>query len=230
MVQNLASGNTSSPFVTVNATWTMPTLFLPNLTDSSTSPDTAAGTMFYGSQWVGIDGYTYGGAILQAGTTSTLTVLPDGTLQNTASAWFEWFPLPESEISASDFPVSPGDQISVTVHAYNSSVGTVTMENANTGITVNRDFAAPNSDASLEGVNAEWIYEDFSSGGLVPFAGFNPVVFENCSAETQTGESVGVQGATSVSLVSGNDVLCNAKALGDDQMVVSYGASVADGF
>ena len=189
----------------------MPTLSHP--------PNTGGSGTWYGSQWVGIDGYTYGGAILQAGTTSAVTYNDDGSSYQSANAWFEWFPNPESEIS--NFAVSPGDTMYVIVTAFNSMSGQVYMKNQNTGQETVQQFGAPSSDHALQGVNAEWIYEDFSAGGLVPFASFSPVTFSGANAGTQNG-GVNLNGATLVDMISNDNTVCHAQIIDATDLQVSY--------
>lgn len=44
-------------------------------------------------------------------------------------------------------------------------------------------MSAPSSSSTLQAQSAAWIVEDYSSGGLVPFANFGTVTFTDCNAE-----------------------------------------------
>lgn len=200
-------------FTTLQATWQMPTLERP--------PGASGSGTWYGSQWVGIDGYTYGGAILQAGTTSAVTYNSDGSSYNSASSWFEWYPNPETEMQS--FGVNPGDTIFTIVTAYSSTSGNVYMKNQNSGQEISQNFNAPSNNNALEGVNAEWIYEDFSSGGLVPFAQFSDTRMSGCNAGTSNG-GVNLAGSTIVDMVANGNVVCNANIVDATDLVFKYGS------
>lgn len=81
---------------------------------------------------------------------------------------------------------------------------TAVLKNKNTGGSASRTFHSPQAGATAVGKNAEWIVEDFSEGsGLVPFADFHTVTFTGCSA-TAGGQTVGLDGATTLDIVSAN--------------------------
>ena len=195
-------------FVTVSATWTLPTLSQP--------PNSASGT-YYGSEWVGIDGYNTA-SILQAGTLSYV----EASGAQGAMAWYEWYP--QSLIYFDNFEVSPGDSVSFSVHATSSTTGIVTVENNSKGTSTSTNVNAPASDNALAGQNAEWIYEDFSSGGgLVPFAAFTPASLTSCSAVTSGGTTETLDGATILDIEQGSSVLASASVSGSSEVDVSYG-------
>jgi len=148
------------------------------------------------SAWVGIDGDTAQNAILQTGV--DFNVASSGAVS--FDAWFEWFPLASTDFTG--IPIAAGDVISLSVVSTSSSTGTATIENVSTGVTVSKALTAPDSSAHLQGVNAEWIVEDFEEGNsLVPFADFGTVVFSNAEAKTSS-ETVTLSGASPIILVS----------------------------
>ncbi|KAI0201652.1 peptidase G1 [Astrocystis sublimbata] len=79
-----------------------------------------------------------------------------------------------------DFEISGGDSIVMTVMATGRNSGVVTLDNKTTGKTVSHKFT--DEIGNLCQTNAEWIVEDFSQGNLlVPFADFGRVDFTNAS-------------------------------------------------
>ena len=78
--------------------------------------------------------------------------------------------------------------MTVTVFASSKTGGKATITNHRTGVQVSHTFAGQ---PALCEYDAEWIVEDFSSGGLVPFANFGKVAFTNAKATTLAGKTVG---------------------------------------
>ncbi|KAJ3880698.1 glutamic protease [Lentinula edodes] len=141
---------------------------------------TPSGNSGAASAWVGIDGDTASQSILQSGVDFTIS---GGRV--TYDAWFEWFPNFATDFS--NFAISSGNTITVTVQSTSSTRGTVTLTNESTGKTVTQALSAPDSAAALRGQNAEWIVEDFEEGNsLVPFANFGTVEFTGASASTSS--------------------------------------------
>ena len=91
------------------------------------------------SAWVGIDGDTAQNSILQSGV--DFTVASNGRVSY--QAWFEWFP--NFAIDFSNFPISAGQTITVTVHATSKTAGTVVLTNASTGKSITQAVSAPSS-------------------------------------------------------------------------------------
>ncbi|KAJ3808752.1 glutamic protease [Lentinula aff. lateritia] len=130
------------------------------------------------SAWVGIDGDTASQSILQAGVDFTLL---GGKV--TYESWYEWYP--NYAYDFSNFAISAGNTVTITIHATSSKTGTVTLSNKSTGKSVSQSLTAPSSSTALKGQNAEWIVEDYDeNGSLVPFANFGTVTFTNASAST----------------------------------------------
>lgn len=119
-------------------------------------PSGGRGT-YAASAWVGIDGDTYGNAILQTGCDFTASS-SGGTSYD---CWYEWFPNPLTDFPG--FTPSAGDTITATVVSSSATAGTATLRNSRTGQSVSKALTAPNSNARLAGQNAEWIVEDFES-------------------------------------------------------------------
>lgn len=161
------------------------------------------------SAWVGIDGDTCQSAILQTG----ISFYGDGSFD----AWYEW--IPDYSHSFTNFGVSVGDSIKMYVDASSTTSGVAVLENLSTGQKVQHQFSSPPS--TLCETNAEWIVEDFESGGSqVPFANFGSVTFTDASASGSRG-TITPAGGTIIDIrdqsgnvltdcgLRGNDVYCN---------------------
>lgn len=157
----------------------MPT---PTLAGNSTSYQAA-------SAWVGIDGATYTSAILQTGVEIYII---DG--KPYTDVWHEWYP--NIALYYDEFVVNPGDVLVASVNATSPKRGICIVENQTSGQSVTTTVSAPKSTATLQGVNAEWVVEDFQSeNNLVPFTGFNSIQFGGCVAEA-AGVEYGLEDAT----------------------------------
>ncbi|KAI1371865.1 peptidase A4 family-domain-containing protein [Hypoxylon crocopeplum] len=167
------------------------------------------------SAWVGIDGDTCDTAILQTGV--------DFTVQGSSVSFDACVSADLSLISLSrayDFsgiPIKAGDTITMTVTATSTSAGTAVIENVTTGKTVTHSFSGE-SDALCQ-TNAEWIVEDFSSGGsLVAFANFGTVQFTGASVNGGTG----VSGATIIDIQQSGKILTDCSTSGSSNVVCKY--------
>ncbi|KAI0704684.1 acid proteinase [Earliella scabrosa] len=161
------------------------------------------------SAWVGIDGDTCGTAILQTGIDFTVS----GT-RTSFDAWFEWFP--DFAHDFSGISISPGNTITVSVTATSRTGGTATILNRSTGQQVSHTFSGQ---PALCQENAEWIVEDFSSGGgLVPLANWGTVTFTGVSAGTASGTTTPA-GATIIDMEQNGRVLTDVSASGSSVTV-----------
>ncbi|XDG08658.1 hypothetical protein ABKA04_008273 [Annulohypoxylon sp. FPYF3050] len=175
-----------SGYKTVTGTFVVPTPKAPSGGSSSTT--------YSASAWVGIDGDTCETAILQTGV--------DFTVKGSSVSY-------DAAYDFSGIPISAGDTITVTVTASSKSAGTAVVENVTTGKSVTHSFSGE-SDALCE-TNAEWIVEDFESGGsLVSFANFGTVEFTGASVNGGTGTS----GATIIDIEQNSKVLTDCSASG----------------
>jgi hypothetical protein len=83
---------------------------------------------------------------------------------------------PDYAYDFSGITISAGDTITTTVTVTSSTGGTAVVKNVSTGKSVTHTFTSQTG--TLCQTNAEWIVEDFESGGsLVPFADFGTVTF-----------------------------------------------------
>ncbi|OTB02914.1 hypothetical protein M426DRAFT_74259 [Hypoxylon sp. CI-4A] len=191
-----------SGYKTVTGTIVVPTPKKPSGGSSSTT--------YSASAWVGIDGDTCETAILQTGV--------DFNIRGSSvsyDAWYEWYP--DYAYDFSGISISAGDTLTFTVTASSKSAGTAVIENKTTGKTVTHSFSGE-TDALCE-TNAEWIVEDFSSGGsLVSFADFGSVEFTGASVNSGTG----VSGATIIDIQQSSKVLTSCSTSGSSSVVCEY--------
>ncbi|KAI2626172.1 peptidase A4 family-domain-containing protein [Xylaria nigripes] len=147
----------------------------------------SGGSAASSAAWVGIDGDTCKTAILQTGV--DISVNADGS--PSYDAWYEWYP--DFAHDFTNFTVSSGNEVRMTVNATTTGTGIALLENLTTGGSVTHTFTKQNSPLCEQ--DAEWIVEDYAEGGgLVPFANFDAVVFTD--AETiKDGECIGPTGA-----------------------------------
>lgn len=195
--------NPPEPVNTVYGEW-----FIPNVTPIPNEP---AGGQTVGF-WVGIDGFT-NGQVLQAGTAATVNG------NNTVNwVWTEWYPLPPIQVT--NFPIKPGDYITVLVCAPQPSHGFCSMMNKTTNQVTSIGINQPNNVNSV-GASAEWIVEGISS--ILPV--FSTVVFQNCSAGTKD-HAFNTKGAV-ITEINGSVTsnLTSAAVLSDNKVMVKWLAS-----
>lgn len=141
-----------------------------------TVPKVSGSSQSAASAWVGIDGYNTQ-SILQTG----VSFYADGTFDH----WYEWLP-DYAYTYPGTFDIKVGDQIKLAVEATTKSTGVSSLENLRTGQKVSHTFK--HVLASLQEKNAEWIVEDFESGGSeIPLAQFGEVIFTNATATGSDG-------------------------------------------
>ena len=155
--------NPPEPVVSVYGEW-----FIPNITPIPNEPPGGQTVGF----WVGIDGFG-NNQVLQAGTAATVT---GQTIEHWV--WTEWWTLPA--IKVMNFPIKPGDYITVLVCANQPNHGFCSMLNKTTNQATSIGITPPAGVTSI-GATAEWIVEGISS--ILPV--FSTVVFTNCSAGTK---------------------------------------------
>ncbi len=154
----------AEPANTVYAEWMVPSM-QPDF-DNPTTPMTVG-------FWVGLDGFT-NNQVLQAGTAATVT----GS-SISYWPWFEWFP--DAPVKITNFPISPGDLVTVLVCAQTPTSGFVSMLNRTTGVTTSAGIPLAKGVSSSLGATAEWIVEGISAD----LPNFVLVGFHNCVAGTK---------------------------------------------
>jgi hypothetical protein len=192
--------NPPEPVNTVYGEW-----FVPNVTPIPNEPPGGQTVGF----WVGIDGFT-NGQVLQAGTAATVT--GNSTVN---WVWTEWFPLPAIQVS--NFPIKPGDYITVLVCAPQPNHGFCSLLNKTTNQATSIGITPPNNVTNI-GASAEWIVEGISS--ILPV--FSTVVFQNCSAGTKDHAFNAVGGIVTEITGAGGANLTSAAILSNDKVVVKW--------
>jgi len=137
--------DTGASFTTVVGTWIQPTASCP------------ANQQQDASFWVGIDGFlNSSGTVEQTGTDSDCN---KGTKKQSGGptyyAWWEMFPQASNNLSTSQFPVSPGDQMSASVSSSGTSF-TLTLHDVSKGWSFSPATQTANTAADS---SAEWIAE-----------------------------------------------------------------------
>jgi hypothetical protein len=142
---------------------------IPSMEPDFDNPTTAMTVGF----WVGLDGFT-NNQVLQAGTAATVT----GDKID-YWAWFEWFPDPPVRLT--NFPINPGELVTVLVCAPQANHGFASMLNRTTGLTTSVGIP-PRAGISSMGTSAEWIVEGISAD----LPNFVLAGFHHCTAGTKS--------------------------------------------
>jgi len=184
-------------FTYVAGRFTVPTPLLP----SPWIPN----TKYTAAVWVGLDGLTAQSAILQAGVEVSVTLnITSFEIIYEYRAWTEWWPASPVFFSSTQFAISPGDIVSISINATSPTSGIATLSNANKQINISHNVSAPSASATLKGQNAEWIVEDPRNSATTedPFVDFAPVSFDSCIAGTADGRYVDASQAETVEIYS----------------------------
>lgn len=134
----------------------------------------------------------------------------DGSTASTA--WVEMLPAGEFAIDNTKWTVDPGDVITTTVTLNTPTTGVVTIVN-NKGWSVSLNvgnIGSTTGTTPVSAIKAEWIIEDVSAGGLVPFAAFPPETFTGNSATLSNGATVNADGSVLYDIQQGGVTLCHA--------------------
>jgi hypothetical protein len=132
--------------------------------------------------WVGIDGFaSLGDQVLQAGIAA---VVEPGLLWTDVKwyAWTEWYTMAHKDppVRLSNFPLRPGDTISVLVCAPTPDTGQASFVNTTRGDATTVHITTPSGFTSA-GKSVEWVVEQASS----QLPAFSPIIFTQCLAGTE---------------------------------------------
>ncbi|KAK0644638.1 concanavalin A-like lectin/glucanase domain-containing protein [Cercophora newfieldiana] len=163
------------------------------------------------AQWAGIDGDTWGGALLQSGTVCKFDNA-SATVRN--EAWWQW--LPNGAYTIGSLPVAPGDWFEVTINTTSNRAGKVTLSNISKGYTYAITISGG---AALGRLDAEWVVErPLYGSSLSGFPKFTDVWFQEAYATQVSGTSkLGILGAAQLQIPN----LC-ASAEYDNANAVSW--------
>jgi hypothetical protein len=118
--------------------------------------NTCTGGTEYSATWVGMDGSPGKSSdVVQAGTESDAYCAGGVTYPN-YYAWYEWYPAYTQQID--NFPISPGQDISVEVTVSGPTSAAIFMTNQTTNQFVAIGFDAP-AGTNFVGNSAEWVVE-----------------------------------------------------------------------
>ena len=147
---------------------------------------TCSGGWLYSAMWTGIDGggLTGGQDVLQAGVEADAYCAGGYTTQY-YSAWYEW--APGYEVSVTNLPVAPGDELYVVVWATSPTQGYAYLGNLSTGQGVSLSISPP-AGTRLVGNSAEWVTERPTVGSsLATLARYTSATFSNAWAVDNRG-------------------------------------------
>jgi signal transduction histidine kinase len=155
------------------------------------------GTWYYSVHWIGLDG-DQSSDVFQAGVCCNAMAANNGLLNTQIYAWYEWAnTMSMQEIT--NFAVSPGDTVSVSLVATSDTTGTAILVNDTRQTSTHVNFSAEGTD-KLVGNCAEWISERQKIAGSLPnLAGFDDVYYTACEAATRA-----VRPATGEVLINGH--------------------------
>ncbi|KAH3904267.1 hypothetical protein HBI56_008450 [Parastagonospora nodorum] len=166
--------------------------------------------------WVGIDGDTCEGAILQTGV--DFTIDENGNVNY--ESWYQFFPADSGDYI--NFKIRAGDVMQVDVNVLSSTTGTVKLSNLSTGQSMGKTLTAARG-SELCQQNAEWIVEDFTYDGVqVPMSDFGMVVFTNAAATHSDGSKEGLERATVFNLRKDGDYYTEATIDSASQATVNF--------
>lgn len=141
------SSNHRGAYTSVSGTWVVPSVTAPNGSNTGS---------YYSSSWVGIDGFN-NSKLIQTGTEQDVV-----SGSTSYSAWWEILPAPETAISSTTDPVSPGDTMTATITQLSGSEWNITLTDSTKGwtFTTSQTYRGP-------GTSAEWIEEAPTVGGQI---------------------------------------------------------------
>jgi hypothetical protein len=167
----------SEQLVTVTGQWVVPSVSPPASAWNGRGYNDGR---YVCAVWVGLDGWYGTEDVLQAGTTSELTVTGGKVTSTTYYPWIEWF---GNLWKPEPFAVNPGDAILCNVCApFGNEHGTAIFVNQTTGFAVPYGIDPPDK-TKLSGNVAEWIVEDPELNKILfPFPNYGLVTFQHCGA------------------------------------------------
>ncbi|HEX5326565.1 MAG TPA: G1 family glutamic endopeptidase [Acetobacteraceae bacterium] len=218
------AGLQGGPWTVVTGTWNIPTV---------SQPSEPAGLQggWNSSSWVGIDGFILSSDVLQAG----IEQMIDGAGHASYVAWFEWHAAPQAgsppyihQTNISNFPVSPGDQISCVVElipaaAPNPALGKILLTNKTTSQDFNVLLVQPPG-AAAQGNTVEWVMEAPDGGEPTSsLPKFTPVRFTSAVATDSNNTNVGnpVDGKTFIVETAANKKLTSI-ACGNEEVTIEF--------
>ncbi|HEY6347446.1 MAG TPA: G1 family glutamic endopeptidase [Bryobacteraceae bacterium] len=220
-----AGGFTSSggPYSGIVAYWDVPTV------SKASEPASSVGPYPYdSSSWIGIDGAGFtvvSDDVLQAGVQQYVDSLGNAHYV----AWYEWYgpvgppPAYVDQVNITSVPVSPGNQIYVSVQYVGKTAGSIYLGNITTGLHFSITLAPP-SGATFSGNTVEWIMEDPDGGEDygTSLAKFTPVVFTSAVACTAAGGTNNPSSDNTCNIETTGGKVLTKVALGNDTVTIDF--------
>ncbi len=132
----------------------------------------SSGSDGYSASWIGIDGFN-NSSLIQTGTAQNYV---NGQAQY--YAWWEILPSPETVISQTQYPVTPGDNMQAEIAKQADGTWTIQLKDLSKGWTFTRSgihYSGPQT-------SAEWIEEAPEVGTTVAvLANYGETTFGNCA-------------------------------------------------
>jgi hypothetical protein len=211
---------TGQSFRWIVSEWTVPNVSAP-----------ADGDTYYCASWIGIDGDSSVTSLdlCQAGINSDVT-RNGGNITRDCYAWCEWFPGPE--IAITNFPVTFGDTMAITLCTGGAGSTEATIFYANitsgqgTSFVLDAGQFSDGSQISLVGDSAQWVVERPEvDGATALLANYGQLFFSGAQAVSYTAD-----GTRSEVVDGGDEVRIDMLPLGAPfpSGILSRGALVAD--
>ncbi|KAK4442331.1 hypothetical protein QBC34DRAFT_499759 [Podospora aff. communis PSN243] len=163
------------------------------------------------AQWAGIDGDSWGAALLQSG---TVCKFDNATATVRNEAWWQW--LPSGSFTINSLPVAPGDWFEVTIDTTTNRAGKITLSNISKGYAYTITISGG---ATLGRLDADWVVErPYYGSGLAGMPKFSDVWFQSAYATRVNGnlkEQIGIMGATQLQIPN----LCASAEYDNDKEV-----------
>jgi hypothetical protein len=224
-----AATASGGPYSGVIGYWYVPTVSKASEPQSSApSYDSGHGIAYDSSSWVGIDGFDVTVAsndVLQAGVEQYV----DTSGKAHYVAWYEWYgpvgppPAYVDQTNITNLPVSPGNEIYVSVQYVSKTAGSIYIANVTTGQHFSLTLAPPPG-ATFSGNTVEWIVEDpdGGEGTNTALAKFSQVQFTNAIACTAAGGTNNPENDDTCNIETNGGKILTKVILGSNTVTVDF--------
>ncbi len=221
-----AVATTGAPFTGAIGYWYVPTVSkAPESPSSPPSYDSTIGVAYDSSSWIGLDGFLVTNDVLQAGIEQSI----DTKGNPHYVAWYEWYgpigppPAYVDQVNITNLPISPGNEIYVSVQYVGKTGGSIYLGNVTTGKHFSITIAPP-SGASFSGNSAEWIMEDPDGGEATntSLARFTPVTFTSALACSASGTVYNPESQNICNIQANNGKVLTSTTVGQNTATISF--------
>lgn len=186
------TSDTQGTYTSISGTWVVPEVIVPAspnpnsednfwtwIADIFDGDGTTQSSSSYSATWIGIDGFT-NSQLIQTGTAQNIV---DGQAQY--FAWWEILPNPETQLSTSQYPVSPGDEMQAQIAQQADGTWSIIF----TDMTQNWTFTENGIEYTGPQTSAEWIEEAPAlNGAITTLANYGSISFESTQTNNQNPE------------------------------------------